>query len=133
MSRDLIIFDPLGLKDFPSGTDSIVDAVNKYIATTEQIKADPSSKPTSKIKSIIASMEQKYGDIHSKNAPWTMWPPSVIANGRYCVFNLGFDSDITNMTISFSEAAQSAGVILIDPQGREPLLSAPDGSGILDF
>ncbi len=133
MSRDLIIFDPLGLKDFPGDTDSIVDAVDKYIAITEQVKADPSSEPTSKIKSIIADMEQKYGDLHSKNTPWTMWPPSVSANGRYCVFNLGFDSDITNMTISFSVAAQRASVILIDPQGRKPLLSAPDSSGILDF
>lgn len=133
MSLDLIVFDPNGLDNFPSEEATLVDAVNAYVANAEHHASTPKAKPTAKLQELITLMEQKFGTLKSEHSPWTTWPPAVIAQGRYCVFNLGRGSDFTNMTIHFLEAVRPKGLILIDPQGKEGLLSAPDGSGLLDF
>ena len=129
MSHDLIIFDADELPDFPSDAGEINSWINTFVSQHH----DEVQRGTSKVENLIAEMGQKFGTLSRDEPVWAYWPPVCMANGRHCTFNLNRASDIANMTISLTEAAKKHGLIVIDPQGRNPLLTAPTGGGIMDF
>ncbi|MGI9386010.1 MAG: hypothetical protein ACR2OX_01135 [Methyloligellaceae bacterium] len=128
MSHDLIIFDADDLTDFPGETGEINAWINAFVSKNP----DEVQHGTAKMQDIIAELAQKFGTMSSDEPIWTYWPPICLANGRHCTFNLASSSDITNMTISLMDTAKKHGLVLIDPQGNNPLLTAPDGGGVLD-
>ncbi len=88
---------------------------------------------TAKVQSIVAEIGQKFGTMPNDENVWAYWPPICLASGRHCTFNLARSSDITNMTISLTDAAKRHELVLLDPQGNNPILTAPYGGGIMDF
>ncbi|MGI9410881.1 MAG: hypothetical protein ACR2OV_12460 [Hyphomicrobiaceae bacterium] len=128
MSYDLIIFDADELPDFPSDAAEINTWVNAFVSQNP----DEVQSGTEKVQNFIAEIGRKFGTMTSNESIWTCWPPICLANGRHCTFNVNWSSDIPNLTISLTEAARKYGLVLTDPQGNNPLLTAPNGGGILD-
>ncbi len=129
MSYDLIIFDANELPGFPNNSDNINTWINDFVSQD----SNEVQRGTERVQKFIAEMGVKYGTMSCDETIWTCWPPICLANGRHCTLNISLSSDVTNMTISLAEAAKMHGLVLIDPQGNKPLLTAPNGGGILDF
>lgn len=128
MSYDLILFDPGKLKDFPRAGDGAAGWIDAYVAAHPKAER----KATRAIRKVLKGLTDTYGDIHAPGAPWAMWPPAVLAKGRHCTINLALGADVSNLTISLGERAAKAGLVLLDPQGRERLITSPTGGGVLD-
>ena len=122
-----MIFDAEGLADFPQQSAEVNEAVNRYVGEHQE-----EAIATEAIRKFIAELENKYGHLGASESPWAMWPPTVCANGRHCTFNLSFSNDNINMTIYFTGLAQKHKLILLDPQGNNPLSTSPYGGGLMD-
>ena len=129
MSHDLIVFDAGDLTGFPSDVNAINSWINAFVSD------DPHEvrQGTIKVQRIVATMGQKFGAMSNDGGIWTCWPPICLAGGRYCTFNLDRSSDITNMTIELANAAKMHELVLLDPQGKNPVLTTPNGGGVMDF
>ena len=129
MSHDLIVFDATDLPDFPREVGAINPWINAFVSN------DPHEvrQGTIKVQHIVADMAQKFGTMSNDRGVWASWPPICLAGGRHCTFNLVRGSDITNMTIELTNAAQKHELVLLDPQGNNPVLTTPNGGGVMDF
>ncbi len=128
MSNDYIVFDSTGLKEFPnkSQLQAIID---------EQIgggEANNSVSGTEKICEIIDWAGQKYGSTVAESGQWNTWPPILLANGRYCTFNLSLDADAMTFMMLMNDQCQKHGLVMIDPSGNESFITIPGGGGLLD-
>ena len=121
MSRDLIIFDPTDLDGMTGERPAIMDAINRYMADNEPPLDAPEPEPTEAIRRFLDEVGDSYLGAYFGGG------------GRYCNLNQPDRGGWENTIISYSEAARATGVILIDPQGNEPLMSTPGGEGLLDF
>lgn len=131
MSYDLILFDPAGLDGFPDDASQVVDFINAFVAAEEASRPGP-MEPTTPLATFLSQLEDKWGDMHGEKAPWAMWPPATLAEGRYSTLNLDRQADIMTMTMSVGNAAMKAGLVMLDPQGRNALMTTPGGGGLLD-
>ncbi len=127
MSIDLMIFDSVGLAEFSPKNSQILNSFNKYVGANQK-----EDVPTESVRKFIDEVERSYSHIDQSNSPWAMWPPIINANGRHCTFNLTLGADFSNITIRFYNLAKEFNLILIDPQGNNPLISLPWGGGLLD-
>jgi len=121
MSQDLIIFDPTGLDNMSGDRSEIMASIDRYMHENDDPSAlDPA--PTKPIQAFLDSVTGDYvGAYHS-------------GKGRYCSINQpGPDNDWENTIITFCDYAKINGLILIDPQGNEPIMTTPCGAGLLDF
>ena len=120
MSRDLIAFDPAGLDGMTGDRSEIMASISAYLADNEP-EGLPDAERTARINAFLQQVDGSYLAAY------------VGSNGRYCNVNQPDQGGWENTIMSYCEAAQSAQVILIDPQGNEPIMSTPDGAGLLDF
>jgi len=122
MSRDLIVFDPTGLDGMSGDSTQIMRSIDRYITEHEQAFDAPEPEPSGPIRSFLNDVTGRYLAAY------------MSGNGRYCNVNQpGMGGIWENTVIEFTEIAQQAGVILIDPQGNEPIMTTPSGDGLMDF
>jgi len=121
MSRDLIVFDPSGLKGMSGDTATIIESIERYFSENEIAHNAPEPVATTKVKAFLDSVDGQYLTAY------------LNANGRYANINRPGESEYwENTVMDFYFHAQKAGVILVDPQSNEPIISTPSGDGLLD-
>ncbi len=127
-----MFFDPTGIASFPIDLASIMPAFNSHLATTEAQSEPTSVEATDRLVVLITDLASRFGSTVD-GRPWNTWPPIVSGGGHLVTLNIGFETDIANMAIEAAGFAQRHGVILIDPQGNQPVLSTPHRAGLLDM
>ncbi|MEM7334455.1 MAG: hypothetical protein AAF490_20425 [Chloroflexota bacterium] len=127
MSKDFFVVDPTGL-NLPSDKTRLMPFINEQIGDGY---ADPVGFGTEKINKMIEWAGQKYGASLDDETPWNTWPPILMANGRYLTFNLSIYADSMTFMMILSDECQKLGLIMIDPSGREPFITLPNGGGLL--
>ena len=128
MSKDLVAFDPSGVTPIPAGND-LLDYIHDAVGDGDPCPRDAA---TEKIGEVIRWAGQQYGSTVDSHSQWTSWPPTLLADGRHCTFNLSLAADSTTFLMDASDQCKRLGLVLIDPSGRNPLVTTPDGGGILD-
>lgn len=128
MSKDYMVFDFTGLNEF-SDKSQLQALIDEQIGDG---KASNSISGTEKICEIIDWASQKYGSTVAESAQWNTWPPIVLANGRYCTFNLPLDADSMTFMMILSDQCKEHGLVMIDPSGNERFITIPGGGGLLD-
>lgn len=127
MSKDFIVFDPTEL-DLPA-KEHLLTFIHEQVGDGEMPHV---RTETPKIRQLIAWAAEKYGAAVDESSLWSLWPPVVLANGRYCTFNLSPAADSITFMMIMSTQCQKQGLILIDPSGNEPFITIPTGGGLLD-
>ncbi len=118
MSRDLILFDPSGLAGFDGEAPEINTAIDAYMANSEYDATDA----TASIQQFLAETGGNFVGSY------------LSGQGRYCNINQpGDPGNWENTIMSFSARAKKLGLILLDPQGNNPVMSTPNGKGLMDF
>lgn len=127
MSKDFIVFDPSGLGPLPPKQE-LLAWIHGHVGDGYSA---PRDSATENIKKLLQKVAATYGT-EVNGGPWNYWPPTLLANGRHCTFNLSWSVDSTNFCMGLNSECQSLGVVLIDPGGNEPFMTIPGGGGLLD-
>ncbi|NNF00674.1 MAG: hypothetical protein HKN25_16785 [Pyrinomonadaceae bacterium] len=127
MSQDYIVFDPTDLET-PAKED-LIEWINSLVGDG---KEDSFDQATKSIVEIVAWAGEKFGAGVNEGSNWTSWPPTLLAGGRHCTFNLDFGADAMTFMMLLSDQCKRLKLVMIDPSGREPFMTIPSGGGLLD-
>lgn len=128
MSKDLVVFDPTSIRPV-STTDELLEAIHQAVGGGEH---RPRETATDKIREVIRWAGEKFGSDVGPDSQWTSWPPVVLADGHHCTFNLSLTADYMTFVMLLSDQCKRLGLVMIDPSGKNPIVTAPGGGGILD-
>lgn len=128
MSKDFIVFDPAGINPIPP-KDELLDTIHDFVGEGQEC---PQEMATDRIKEVVLWAGQKCGSTVDADSQWTSWPPSILAAGHHCTFNLYLTADSMTFMMLLSDQCKRLGLIMIDPSGRNPFVTIPGGGGILD-
>ena len=128
MSKDFIVFDPSGL-EFPSTKEGLNKLIHSLVGQGEECLLDLA---TEKIDELLSWAGKHYGFNLDEHSNWSSWPPILLANGRYCTFNLSLNAEAMTFMMSLSDQCKRLGLVMIDPSGRDSFITIPFGGGLLD-
>ncbi|MGB7325771.1 MAG: hypothetical protein WBD31_12930 [Rubripirellula sp.] len=128
MSQDYIAFDPSDLPA-PAELDTLGAWIDSVVGNGQECAADSA---TDKISELLGWASGKFGDTVDENSMWSCWPPCLLAEGRYCTFNLCPSADSMTFMMLLSDQCKRLGLVMIDPSGRNPFITVPTGGGLLD-
>lgn len=127
MSKDFIVFD-LADTEFPHGEAELLEYVDLAVGVGEEYP----DEATEKVEEILNWAGGKFGSTLDADSQWASWPPSVLAEGRHCTFNLCPTADSMTFMMLLCQQCQRLGLLMIDPSGRKPFITIPGGGGLLD-
>lgn len=109
MSKDFIVFDLSGLNSIPS-QESLLESVHSFVGNGEEV---PIEMATEKINEVLCWATQQYGSSVDSDAHWGAWPPSLLAEGHHCTFNLCLSADSINFMMDLSDQCKRLGLVMI--------------------
>lgn len=128
MSKDFIVFDLSDVDPTPS-KERLLEYVNLSVGEGKKCSIDLA---TENIKQILDWATQRYGSTVDADSLWASWPPTLLAEGLHCTFNLCPSADSMSFMMDLCDQCKGFGLLMIDPSGRNPFITIPGGGGLLD-
>ncbi|GAB5536607.1 MAG: hypothetical protein Rubg2KO_28560 [Rubricoccaceae bacterium] len=128
MSKDVIAIDPIGLDPLPP-KEELLDWVHSIVGDGQNA---PSALATPPLNELVTWAGDRFGSTVDADSLWTSWPPSLLASGRHCTFHLDVRADAMTFMMLLCDQCKALGLVMIDPSGKDPFITIPGGSGLLD-